>query len=364
MNTKGIAILPVVVIVAGLLAFGATGYFLYSSFKNTNERADTNAGLVNLNTNEGIPCTADAKLCPDGSSVGRTGPNCEFAACPGMNANTNVNASADVTKDWTMHLNEKGWSIRFPKTYQQSITRGFTKPDSVVKVAESTDIDSQYAIYIEEYPNDASNRSTYAWQSGGYQEPYPAGFVDKESVALGNIEATRFKVNVTGQDVHYYYIKTASTMFRIEDRRIGSGGEANEDIIKTFRVTDPTAGWKTYTNTALGFSIRTPQNWEVDTTRSTANEIVFLPNSGTESREAIKSVVSDQMVADWQKTFDTKDITEVSSMTVAGQPATRITTNAFALNYIAFRYDDRMFVVTSNTKLIDLGILSTFTLTK
>ena len=34
-----------------------------------------------------ISCTADAKLCPDGSAVGRTGPNCEFAACPGENAN-------------------------------------------------------------------------------------------------------------------------------------------------------------------------------------------------------------------------------------------------------------------------------------
>jgi len=27
-------------------------------------------------------CTMEAKLCPDGSSVGRTGPNCKFAACP------------------------------------------------------------------------------------------------------------------------------------------------------------------------------------------------------------------------------------------------------------------------------------------
>ena len=27
-------------------------------------------------------CTADAKICPDGSGVGRTGPNCEFAPCP------------------------------------------------------------------------------------------------------------------------------------------------------------------------------------------------------------------------------------------------------------------------------------------
>ena len=27
-------------------------------------------------------CTEEAKQCPDGSYVGRTGPNCQFAACP------------------------------------------------------------------------------------------------------------------------------------------------------------------------------------------------------------------------------------------------------------------------------------------
>jgi hypothetical protein len=27
-------------------------------------------------------CTEEAKLCPDGSSVGRVGPDCEFAPCP------------------------------------------------------------------------------------------------------------------------------------------------------------------------------------------------------------------------------------------------------------------------------------------
>lgn len=29
----------------------------------------------------GTACTQEAKICPDGSAVGRTGPNCEFAAC-------------------------------------------------------------------------------------------------------------------------------------------------------------------------------------------------------------------------------------------------------------------------------------------
>ncbi len=32
--------------------------------------------------NEPVFCTMDAKICPDGSAVGRVGPNCEFAACP------------------------------------------------------------------------------------------------------------------------------------------------------------------------------------------------------------------------------------------------------------------------------------------
>lgn len=31
---------------------------------------------------EEVACTMEAKLCPDGSYVGRTGPECGFAACP------------------------------------------------------------------------------------------------------------------------------------------------------------------------------------------------------------------------------------------------------------------------------------------
>lgn len=29
-----------------------------------------------------VVCTMEAKICPDGSAVGRSGPNCEFAPCP------------------------------------------------------------------------------------------------------------------------------------------------------------------------------------------------------------------------------------------------------------------------------------------
>ncbi len=32
--------------------------------------------------NKPVACTKEAMVCPDGSAVGREGPNCEFAKCP------------------------------------------------------------------------------------------------------------------------------------------------------------------------------------------------------------------------------------------------------------------------------------------
>ncbi|MFN7990754.1 MAG: hypothetical protein U0R44_01210 [Candidatus Micrarchaeia archaeon] len=37
--------------------------------------------------NNTTACTQEAKICPDGSAVGRTGPNCEFAPCPEAKGN-------------------------------------------------------------------------------------------------------------------------------------------------------------------------------------------------------------------------------------------------------------------------------------
>ncbi len=37
---------------------------------------------------DGVFCTADALLCPDGSGVGRSGPQCKFKACPNQSSFT------------------------------------------------------------------------------------------------------------------------------------------------------------------------------------------------------------------------------------------------------------------------------------
>lgn len=44
----------------------------------------TNGGdrIPGVNWPQEVGCTMEAKLCPDGSTVGRSGPRCEFSACP------------------------------------------------------------------------------------------------------------------------------------------------------------------------------------------------------------------------------------------------------------------------------------------
>lgn len=59
----------------------------------------------------GIVCTMEAKLCPDGSSVGRSGPNCEFAACP----NQNTQAQDPIWKKYTNTT--YGYSFNYPANY-------------------------------------------------------------------------------------------------------------------------------------------------------------------------------------------------------------------------------------------------------
>jgi hypothetical protein len=44
-------------------------------------------GGSSSSSSSGGQCSAEAKQCPDGSYVGRSGPNCEFTPCPAVDCN-------------------------------------------------------------------------------------------------------------------------------------------------------------------------------------------------------------------------------------------------------------------------------------
>ncbi|MCX8016201.1 MAG: hypothetical protein N2692_02815 [Patescibacteria group bacterium] len=129
MNQKGIVstaiILTVVgisIIVAGILAW-----------QNQKEKS--------------LVCPQDTKLCPDGSYVSRTGPNCEFASCPEIKEVTNKGAE-DETVNWKTYRNEQyGFQLKYPPSFkiisdkELAIDPSFQKVHACVNIHEITFID-------------------------------------------------------------------------------------------------------------------------------------------------------------------------------------------------------------------------------
>jgi hypothetical protein len=77
-TSVGVIIVLIIVVTVGVFTWKAIG------IKNTMPALPINpVQTLPTKTNPSpIACTQEAKQCPDGSYVSRTGPNCEFAACP------------------------------------------------------------------------------------------------------------------------------------------------------------------------------------------------------------------------------------------------------------------------------------------
>jgi hypothetical protein len=65
-------------------------------------------------------CTTEAKICPDGTAVGRTGPNCEFTPCPTQGPSlTPTQIVQDETADWKIYSNKNfNYSIKYPNNLE------------------------------------------------------------------------------------------------------------------------------------------------------------------------------------------------------------------------------------------------------
>lgn len=61
--------------------------------------------------NNQIACTADAKICPDGSAVGRIAPICEFAPCP------TASPQVESTADWKTYEDDE-FSFKYPNGWE------------------------------------------------------------------------------------------------------------------------------------------------------------------------------------------------------------------------------------------------------
>ncbi|HAV11531.1 MAG TPA: hypothetical protein DCX32_03230 [Candidatus Moranbacteria bacterium] len=84
-NKKGnVAVIALIVVIVAVNA-GVFGY-MFANKKQSSVTGNQPSEIQQQKPDEQVACTMEAKLCPDGSYVERGGPNCEFAACVGVEA--------------------------------------------------------------------------------------------------------------------------------------------------------------------------------------------------------------------------------------------------------------------------------------
>lgn len=123
---KGIA--PIYILVGMLIAFILIG----GSYLLGKQSSSTTPPVGNQKA-----CTLEAKLCPDGSSVGRSGPNCEFAQCP---TDETSNEQAFSYGNWKTYTNGE-FAFKYPNAW---IINGYeikgSSPTVRIVIAENSSL--------------------------------------------------------------------------------------------------------------------------------------------------------------------------------------------------------------------------------
>lgn len=154
----------------------------------------------------GKACTMEAKLCPDGkTSVGRSGPRCEFEPCPERSpvGPQNAAASSEDVSAW-----EKKYGIEFqhPDTWKPTIL------DETLVISNPSDDRIVFAINIkysgsidewslsEESNGSTVSRTTFKGQAAAKSilGPTPLNYMN---------EGYYFIKNGVGYDISYSYAK-------------------------------------------------------------------------------------------------------------------------------------------------------------
>ena len=108
---------------------------------------------------EGIACTMDAKMCYDGSAVGRSGPDCTFDPCPD-NMELFMDTVIGISFGYPDHY-VVAQDVPSEEGYLHSVTLTEKGVD-----ASPVDSEGPPTIAIDVYVRDSSNRTIEDWIRG------------------------------------------------------------------------------------------------------------------------------------------------------------------------------------------------------
>lgn len=151
-TTLAIAILVVVLVATGIIGYemgkrSSSSQILPVPTPTENPSATlTPTTTPTSEIPDGVACTMEAKLCPDGSYVGRQGPNCEFAACPGEETTSSTDS---LPEGWVRkNFPQAQLSLAYPKNWQSSFTEFPENPSQLIRLWQGAN-ESSTTIHLQ-----------------------------------------------------------------------------------------------------------------------------------------------------------------------------------------------------------------------
>lgn len=200
-------------------------------------------------------CTLEAKICPDGSSVGRTGPNCEFAACQ--------TSTPDPTANWKIFIHPTyKFQFKYPSQWSAVISQN-AKANTLFGL-NATSQSGVGGVEVREISTDPQDFHTLTQSKVSESVPVTINGISGYKMKYSNVvNGTDFVFRNSDGLIYNIYINSENP----EDLIIF------DQILSTFKfieatpaasptpATISTANWKTYTNIDLSFKY--PLGWAV-----------------------------------------------------------------------------------------------------
>jgi len=149
-------------------------------------------------------CTIEAKLCPDGTSVGRSGPNCEFVPCPSpkpiqsvtpVSASPTATFSAPLSPLTSTYKNDiYHFSIQLPNDWMIATNTATLQADDIVvfqpRNFASLSYADDYQVNIKKHAS-TSEPNIESWLS---KQPTPAPGTPDQGTFIPQIKSSKFGV--------------------------------------------------------------------------------------------------------------------------------------------------------------------------
>lgn len=163
-------------------------------------------------------CTQEAKICPDGSSVGRSGPNCEFSPCPSATPKpidvSLAPAGAGETANWKTYTDtENRFTLKYPLEWSvEENTNSNSWKSADYKVSNTGNIVSgqEIILFVDQNPTGKSIENWWGTDNTDYIVS------NKISFKTDGYDSIKYNLSAPGGAVYGVLIDKSGEVFRFE----------------------------------------------------------------------------------------------------------------------------------------------------